>query len=123
MWAGTGGALQGYYYPMLILFALAIAMVCAAYLFGVGKWIYQGNLLLGLLSLLVCFPLLIAITATFPAYYVRAIPLLGVGMFFHRYGRRVLMQIKLLWFTTLTVLVVQGYYAFCTHFLGFKVWQ
>jgi hypothetical protein len=108
---------------MVILLGLGIALVCAGYLVGVGKWIYQGNFLMGIFSLLVFFPILIAITSPYPAYYFRAIPLVGVGMFLHRYGLRILMQIKLLWFTTLTVLVVQGYYAFCTHFLGFRVWQ
>ena len=108
---------------MPVLLGLGIALVCVAYLVGVGKWIYQGNLMLGLLSLLVFFPILIAMTSTYPAYYLRAIPLVGLGMFIHRYGLRILMQIKLLWFSTITVLVVQGYYVFCTHFLGFRLWQ
>jgi hypothetical protein len=96
---------------------LGIALSSAAYLGGVRKWVYQGNLILGLLSVFVCFPLLIALTMTFPATILRGLPLVGVGMFFHHYGSRILMQIKLLWFTTLSVIVVQIYYAFYAHFL------
>ncbi|MEO6097889.1 MAG: hypothetical protein ABIW76_20410 [Fibrobacteria bacterium] len=96
---------------------LGITVCSAAYLAGLRKWIYQGNLILGLLSVFVCFPLLIALTMTFPATLLRGLPLVGVGMFFHHYGTRILMQVKLLWFTTLSVMVVQVYYAFYAHFI------
>lgn len=101
---------------MLILNWLGIALSSAAYLIGLHKWIYQGRLLFGLLATLVCFPVLICLTATFPAAYLRAMPLVGLGMFIHHYGSRLLMQIKLLWFTTLSVLVVQGYFFAYAHF-------
>lgn len=102
---------------MLLLNWLGIAFSTVAYLAGLRKWIYQGNLLLGLLSIFVFFPLLICLTMTFPATILRAMPLVGIGMFIHHYGTRLLLQIKLLWFTTLSVLVVQGYYAFYAHFM------
>src|SRR4051812_48035487 len=102
---------------MFLLNWLGIAFSSAAYLLGLRKWIYQGNLLLGLLSIFVFFPLLIFLSMTFPATILRALPLVGVGMFVHHYGVRILMQIKLLWFTTLSVIVVQFYYAFYGHFM------
>jgi hypothetical protein len=103
---------------MLILNWLGIACACAAYLAGLRKWIYEGRLLFGLISVFICFPILITLTMSFPATVLRGLPLVGVGMFIHRYGSRILMQIKLLWFTTLSVLVVQGYYVFYGHFLA-----
>ena len=102
---------------MLLLNWLGIGLCTAGYLAGIRKWIYQGNLILGLLAIFICFPLLIALTQDFPATLLRGMPLLGVGMFIHHYRRRILMQIKLLWFTTLSVIVVQFYYAFYAHFL------
>lgn len=103
---------------MLILNWLGIALTSAAYLIGLRKWIYQANLLLGLVSVFICFPILITLTMNFPATLLRALPLVGVCMFLHHYGSRILMQIKLLWFTTLSVLVVQGYLVFYGHFLA-----
>jgi hypothetical protein len=102
---------------MLVLNWLGIAFSTAAYIAGLRKWIYQGNFLLGLLAILICFPLLIALTQTPPATLLRGLPLVGLGMFIHHYGARILMQIKLLWFTTLSVIVVQFYYVFYGHFL------
>ena len=102
---------------MLLLTWLGITVSTEAYLAGLRKWIYQGNLGLGLLSIFVFFPLLICLTMTFPATILRAMPLVGIGMFIHHYGSRLLMQIKLLWFTTLSVLVVQGFYAVYAHFM------
>ena len=95
---------------MLILQTLGILIAAAAYLAGLQRWIYQGKLLAGLLAIFVCFPALILLTPVAPFVYLRGIPLVGVFMFFHHYRSRILMQIKLLWFTTLSVLVVQGYY-------------
>lgn len=102
---------------MLILNWLGIAVSAAAYVGGLRKWIYQGNFLLGMVATLICFPILIALTQTPPATLLRALPLVGLGMFIHHYGARILMQIKLLWFTTLSVIVVQFYFAFYGHFL------
>jgi hypothetical protein len=101
---------------MFLVNWLGIVLSSAAYLIGLRKWIYQGNLRFGLLATVVFFPVLICLTKTFPGTLLRAMPLLGIGMFIHHYGRRLLMQIKLLWFTTLSVLVVQGYYVIYTHF-------
>ncbi|MDQ2999828.1 MAG: hypothetical protein M3Y08_01000 [Fibrobacterota bacterium] len=102
---------------MQLLNWLGMALSSFAYLAGLRKWVYQGNLILGLLSVLVFFPLLIATTVAYPAYYLRTLPLVGVGMFLHHYGSRILMQIKLLWFTTLSVLVVQFYFVFFGQFI------
>jgi hypothetical protein len=102
---------------MLILNWLGIAFSTAAYIAGLRKWIYQGTFLPGLLAICICFPLLIALTQTPPATILRGLPLVGLGMFLHHYGARILMQIKLLWFTTLSVIVVQFYYVFYGHFL------
>jgi hypothetical protein len=96
--------------PMGLLVSAGIALVAVAYLAGLWLWVYHARLPAGLFSILIAFPILILLTTQPPAIYLRGIPLAGVGMFFHRYGSRILMQIKLLWFTTLSVLVVQGYY-------------
>jgi hypothetical protein len=101
----------------MLLQWVGIAVFTFAYLAALRRWIYQGNLALGLAAVFVCFPILIALTPAFPATLLRGLPLAGVGMFLHYYGRRILMQIKLLWFTTLSVLVVQGYYACYAHFV------
>jgi hypothetical protein len=101
----------------MLLQWLGIAVFTVAYLAALRKWVYEGNLALGLLAVFVCFPVLIALTPAFPAILLRGLPLVGIGMFFHHYGRRILMQIKLLWFTTLSVMVVQGYYVCYTHFV------
>lgn len=95
---------------MVILQAVGILLTIAAYIEGLRRWIYRGALVPGLLSILVFFPILILLTTQPPALCLRAAPLAALGMFIHRYGSRILMQIKLLWFTTLSVLVVQGYY-------------
>jgi hypothetical protein len=102
---------------MLMLNWLGIAFSSFAYLASLRKWIYEGNLLLGMAAIFLFFPLLICLTMTFPATFLRALPLVGVAMFMHRYGSRLLMQIKLLWFSTLSVLVVQGYYVAYSHFV------
>ena len=94
-----------------------IVVFTFAYVAALRKWIYLGNLPLGLLAVFVFFPVIIALTPVFPATLLRGLPLVGVGMFLHHYGRRILMQIKLLWFTTLSVLVVQGYYVCYAHFV------
>jgi hypothetical protein len=101
----------------MLLNWLGIAVCTFAYLTALRKWVYEGNLLLGLAAVILCFPALIALTMTPPATVLRGLPLVGVGMFLHHYGRRILMQIKLLWFTTLSMLVVQGYYACYAHFV------
>lgn len=101
----------------MLLQWLGIAVFTFAYVAALRKWVYQGNLALGLLAVLVFFPILIALTPVFPLTLLRGLPLLGVAMFLHHYGSRILMQIKLLWFTTLSVLVVQGYYVCYAHFV------
>ena len=95
---------------------LGIVVFAFAYIAGIRKWVYEANLILGLGAVFVCFPILIALTPVWPATLLRGLPLVGVGMFLHHYGSRILMQIKLLWFTTLSVLVVQGYFACYAHF-------
>ena len=101
----------------LALKGLGMGISAFAYLAGLRKWVYQGNLGMGLAAVILVFPALIALTDTYPATFLRAIPLVGVGMFLHHYGARILTQIKLLWFTTLSVIVVQGYYACYAHFV------
>jgi hypothetical protein len=102
---------------MLLLQWLGITVFAFAYVAALRKWVYEGSLALGLLAVFIFFPVLIALTQAFPATLLRGLPLVGVGMFFHHYGRRILMQIKLLWFTTLSVMVVQGYYVCYAHFV------
>jgi len=101
----------------LALKTLGIGISAFAYLAGLRRWIYQGNLGMGLLAVILVFPALIALTDAYPATLLRALPLVGVGMFAHHYGARILSQIKLLWFTTLSMLVVQGYLACYAHFM------
>lgn len=107
-----------YHFVLVFLKWLGILLASAAYLAGLRAWIYRGHLLLGLASILITFPILILLTTAYPALYFRVLPLAGVGMFLHRYGSRILMQVKLLWFTTLSVLVVQFYYMYCGWFPG-----
>ncbi len=102
---------------MIALQWIGIILACAGYIAGLRRWVYHGHLGLGLFSTLLCFPILISLTMTFPAVFLRAIPLAGIAMFIDHYRSRILMQIKLLWFTTLSVLVVQGYYAFHAFFV------
>jgi hypothetical protein len=101
----------------LALKALGMGILAFAYLAGLRKWVYQGKLGMGLAAVLLAFPALIALTGAYPATLLRGIPLVGVGMFLHHYRARILMQIKLLWFTTLSMIVVQGYYACYAHFV------
>ena len=101
----------------MLLQWLGIFVFTFAYVAALRRWVYQGQFVLGLLAVLIFFPVLIALTPSFPATLLRGLPLVGVGMFLHHYGSRILMQIKLLWFTTLSVLVVQGYYACYAHFV------
>lgn len=105
--------------PMLwlALKTLGLGISAFAYVAGVRKWVYHGGLGMGLLAVLAAYPMVIALTPEFPATLLRALPLVGIGMFLHHYGARILSQIKLLWFTTLSVIVVQGYYACYAHFV------
>lgn len=95
---------------MIALKWLGIALAAAAYVAGLARWIYAGKVLPGLLAMLVFFPALIELTYFSPLLFLRALPLAGLAMFAHRYGTRTLMEMRLLWFTTLSVLVVQAYY-------------
>jgi hypothetical protein len=107
-----------YHFVLVFLQWAGILLTAAAYVAGLWGWIYRGHLMLGLASILITFPILILLTPAYPALLFRCLPLAGVGMFLHRYGSRILMQVKLLWFTTLSVLVVQCYYLFSGSFPG-----
>jgi hypothetical protein len=95
---------------MIALKWLGIALAAGAYLTGLARWIYAGKVLPGLLAMLVLFPALIWLTYSSPLLFLRALPLAGLAMFAHRYGARILLEMRLLWFTTLSVLAVQAYY-------------
>lgn len=95
---------------MIALKWLGILVASATYVVALAQWIYRSRWLPGLLAMLVFFPALIWLTFSTPFLFLRALPLVGVAMFAHRYGIRILMEIRLLWFTTLSVLAVQAYY-------------
>lgn len=97
---------------MIALKWLGILVASAAYLAGLAQWVYRSRVLPGTLAILVVFPALIWLTLSTPLVFLRALPLLGLAMFIHRYGKRLLMEIRLLWFTTLSVIAVQVYYFF-----------
>lgn len=103
---------------MIALKWLGILVAAAAYVGGLAQWIYRSKLLPGILAILVFFPSLIWLTFSTPLLFLRALPLVGVAMFAHRYRSRILMDIRLLWFTTLTVLVVQTYFLFAARLYG-----
>lgn len=95
---------------MIALKWLGILVATATYVAALAQWVYRGKILPGVLAMVVIFPALIWLTFSTPFLFLRALPLVGVGMFAHRYGLRTIMEIRLLWFTTLTVLAVQAYY-------------
>lgn len=97
---------------MIALKWLGILAASAAYLGGLAQWVYRSRILPGILAMLVVFPALIWLTLSTPLLFLRALPLVGLAMFVHRYGKRILMEIRLLWFTTLSVISVQVYYFF-----------
>ena len=95
---------------MIALKWLGILLAAAAYVGGLGQWIYRGRTLSGVLAITVFFPALCWLTYGTPLLYLRALPVVGLAMFTHRYRTRILMDMRLLWFTTLSVLTVQAYY-------------
>ncbi len=82
----------------------------AAYLAGVHAWVYRDRIVPGIMAVCLIFPMFIHLTGSLNASILRILPLIGVGMFLHRYGFAVLHQIKLLWFTTLNLATVVTYY-------------
>lgn len=103
---------------MIALKWLGILVAAVAYVGALSQWIYRSRLLPGLLAMVVLFPALIWLTFSTPFLFLRALPLAGVAMFAHRYGLRLIMEIRLLWFTTLSVLSVQAYYLFAASLYG-----
>jgi hypothetical protein len=103
---------------MIALKWLGILIASAAYVAGLAQWVYRSRLLPGLLAMVVVFPALIWLTFSTPLLFLRALPLVGLAMFLHRYRARFLMEIRLLWFSTLSVLVVQVYYLFAGFLYG-----
>ncbi len=103
---------------MIALKFLGILLASAAYVAGLAQWVYRGKVLSGILAMVVFFPSLIWLTFSTPFLFLRALPLVGLAMFAHRYRSRILMEIRLLWFTTLSVLVVQAYYLFVDVLYG-----
>jgi hypothetical protein len=95
---------------MIALKWLGILIASAAYIAGLAQWIYRTRLLPGLLAMVVIFPALIWLTLSTPLIFLRGLPLVGVGMFAHRFGLKSIFEIRMLWFTTLTVLTVNTYY-------------
>lgn len=110
--------LVGYYKTMIALKWLGILLAASAYVAGLAQWIYRGRILSGVLAITVFFPALCWLTYDTPLLYLRALPVVGLAMFAHRYGSRILMEIRLLWFMTLSVLTVQAYYVVAGLFLS-----
>jgi hypothetical protein len=90
--------------------ALGMLIACALYVWGLFHWIFFGKKWAGALALLGAFPALVFLSAGTWGIYLRAIPLIGIAMFALRERTKILRSIHLLWFTTLTVLVVHLYY-------------
>lgn len=103
---------------MIALKWVGIFLAAAAYVGGLSQWIYRNRFWPGALAIFVFFPVLIWLTFSSPLLFLRALPLAGLAMFLHRYGSRILMEIRLLWFTTLSVLVVQAYYLVAGYLYG-----
>lgn len=103
---------------MIALQWVGIFTAAFAYLWGLAEWIFKERKLPGLLAMLVFFPALIWLTLGTPWLFLRALPVMGLGLFVHRYRWRVLMEIRLLWFTTLSVLAIQAYYMLAGFLLG-----
>jgi hypothetical protein len=103
---------------MIALKWVGILLAAAAYLGGLAQWIYRARILPGLLAMVVVFPALIWLTLSTPLMFLRALPLVGLGMFVHRYGLKAILEIRMLWFTTLSVLTVNVYYLFAARLYG-----
>jgi hypothetical protein len=95
--------------PLLRWIGLILASIL--YLGCMFQWAYLGRWRMGLVAVLLVFPGMLYLSQGGYGLWLRGIPLLGVLMFLHHLRARFLRSISLLWFTTLTVLVVQGYYA------------
>lgn len=96
---------------LLLLRWVGLLLASGLYLVAMAQWVYLARWRIGLLAVLVLFPGLIYLSSGGHGTWLRALPVLGVLMFLHHLRGRFLKSISLLWFTTLTVLVVQGYYA------------
>ena len=94
--------------PWLKLFAGLIAV--SAYAAGLYFWSHKDRFWPALFAMLGLYPLLILVTRETPWTFLRAAPLIGVILFLHRYRMGALRQMRLLWFTTLSVAVVHVYY-------------
>ena len=94
--------------PWLKLFVGMVAV--GAYGAGLYSWTHRDRLWPALFSMVILYPLLILVTRDTPWTFLRAAPVIGVALFLHRYRGGVLKQIRLLWFTTLTVLATHVYY-------------
>lgn len=90
---------------------VGLLLASGLYLAGIAQWAYLGRWRIGLLVVLLVFPGLLYLSQGGHGLWLRAVPVLGVLMFWHHLRGRFLKSIPLLWYTTLTVLVVQGYYA------------
>lgn len=109
---------MGYYGFMIALKWLGILLAASAYVVGLAQWIYRKQVLPGLLAMVVVFPALIWLTLSTPLMFLRALPLVGLGMFVHHHGFKAILEIRLLWFTTLSVLTVNVYYLFAARLYG-----
>lgn len=96
---------------LLLLRWLGMFLALGLYLGGVAQWAYLGRWRAGALAVLLAFPALLLLSQGNSGVWLRAAPLLGVLMFLHHLRGAFLRSISLLWYTTLTVLVSQGYYA------------
>jgi len=96
---------------LLLLRWTGLLLASGLYLAGIAQWAYLGRWRMGVAAVLLVFPGLLVLSHGGHGTWLRAIPLLGVFLFIHSLKGAFLRSIPLLWYTTLTVLVVQGYYA------------
>ncbi len=80
------------------------------YVAGIHAWVYRDRILPGILAVCLLFPMFIHLTASVNAPMLRVLPLVGLVFFVHRYGLSLLLQIKLLWFSTLSLATVVTYF-------------
>jgi hypothetical protein len=100
--------MNGMLTPWLKLFVGLLG--AGAYAGGLFYWVYRNRLWPALISMLILYPLLILVTRETSWTFLRAVPIVGIFLFLHRSRGDVLRQIRLLWFTTLSVAVVHVYY-------------
>ena len=90
---------------------LGLFLAAGMYLAGIYYWAYRGKAWVGLFSVILLFPALLWLSLGGHWVFLRGVPILGVTMFIHASGKTFLRSIPLLWFTSLTVMVIQASFA------------